>query len=113
MIDQLHIMSFNGGSTYNPQEALAAYQNYFKGQVVIGVKVPPEDWGGHVYTLAKVRDLAQTVVENDAAGIMIWSLQSQPHNPSEDNPNAEMIAQTTCQSFSLGNCQQPLFSAPH
>ncbi|MEG3836644.1 MULTISPECIES: glycosyl hydrolase family 18 protein [unclassified Microcoleus] len=113
MIDQLHIMSFNGGSTYNPQEALAAYQNYFKGKVVIGVKVPPEDWGGHVYTLAKVRALAQAVVENDAAGIMIWSLQSQPHKPSEDNPNAEMIAQTICKSFGFGNCQHPLFSIPN
>jgi chitinase len=114
MLDQLHVMSFSGGPTYNPQEALAAYQNYFKGKVFMGVQVPPEDWGGHVYTLAEVRKLAQAVVDKGAAGIMLWKLEANDgsSDSSADSPNAEMIAQTICQSFSLGNCQQPLFSTP-
>lgn len=112
MIDQLHIMSYDAGTTYNPQEALAAYQNYFKGKVVMGVAVPPEAWGGNVYTLIKVRNLAQVVINKNAAGLMLWSLQKQPEGtPSDDNPTAEMIAKTACQVLLVGNCQQPLFSS--
>jgi chitinase len=112
MIDQLHIMSYNAGTTYNLQETLAAYQNYFKGKVVMGVQVPPEAWGGNVYTLAKVRDVAQIVINRNAAGLMLWSLQKQVKGtPSRDNPTAEMIAKTACQVLLLGNCQQPLFSS--
>ncbi|MBW4584834.1 glycosyl hydrolase family 18 protein [Aetokthonos hydrillicola Thurmond2011] len=111
MIDQLLVMSYDAGITYNPQEALAAYQNYFKGKVVMGVQVPPEAWGGNVYTLAKVRNLAQTVVDKNAAGLMLWSLQKKPEGiSSDDNPTAEMIAKTACQVLLLDNCQQPLFS---
>ncbi|MEH2335996.1 glycoside hydrolase family 18 protein [Nostoc sp.] len=110
MIDQLHVMSFNGGQIYNPQEALKAYQYYFKGRVVMGVQVPPE-WNNNNYTLSKVRDLAQAVVDNDAAGIMIWTLQKEKDsdNSSDDMPSAEMIVKTACQVLSIGNCQQPLF----
>ncbi|MEJ6480378.1 glycosyl hydrolase family 18 protein [Nostoc punctiforme UO1] len=112
MIDQLHIISYNAGTTYNLQETLAAYQNYFKGKVVMGVQVPPEAWGGNVYTLAKVRDVAQIVINRNAAGLMLWSLQKQVKGtPSRDNPTAEMIAKTACQVLLLGNCQQPLFSS--
>ncbi|BAY29084.1 glycoside hydrolase family protein [Nostoc carneum NIES-2107] len=113
MIDQLHVMSFNGGQTYDPQEALKAYQNYFKGRVVMGVQVPPEDWGDNNYTLTKARNLAQAVVDNDAAGIMIWSLQKDSDNSSEDMPNAEMIAQTACKVLSIDDCKQPLFGTPN
>lgn len=111
MIDQLHVMSYDAGTSYNPQEALAAYQNYFSGKVVMGVEVPPEAWGGHVYTIPTVENLAQEVVNKNAAGLMLWSLQKQPEGTvSNDNPNAEMIAKTSCQILSLGNCEQPLFS---
>ncbi len=123
-IDQLHIMSYDAGQAYKPQEALAAYLNYFQGKVFMGVEVPPEAWGGNVYTLPKVRNLAQTVIDKNAAGLMLWSLQKQPDGvPSDNNPNAEMITKTAChpnaemitktacQTLVLFNCQQPLFSS--
>ena len=111
MIDQLNVMSYDAGTTYNPQEALAAYQNYFSGTVVMGVEVPPEAWGDHVYTISEVQSLGQAVVNNNAAGLMLWSLQKQPQGtPSDNNPTAETIAKTSCQILSLGNCEQPLFS---
>lgn len=109
-IDQLNVMSYDASPEYNPQVALAAYQNYFKGKIVMGVEVPPEGWGGHVYTIPSVRNLAQAVIDSNAAGMMLWSLQKQPQGtPSDTNPNAQMIAQAICQTLSLGNCQQPLF----
>jgi chitinase len=111
-IDRLHIMSYGAGKAYKPQEALAAYLNYFQGKVFMGVEVPPEAWGGNVYTLAKVRNLAQAVIDKNAAGLMLWSLQKQlDGTPSDYNPTAEMIAKTACQTLALCNCQQPLFSS--
>lgn len=115
-LDQLHVTSYNGGLTYNPKEALDAYQHYFKGRIVMAVHVPPEAWPSeasirHVYTLPKVRELAQAVVKQNAAGIMIWSLQRQiDQTPSEDYPDAQMMAREICRVLSLGNCEQPLFS---
>ncbi len=111
MIDQLHVMSYDAGLSYNPQEALAAYQNYFKGKVVMGIQVPPEGWGGNVYTVSKVRSLAEAVVNKNAGGLMLWSLQKQPNGRlSDNNPNADMITKTLCKILSLNNCQHPLFS---
>lgn len=110
LIDQINVMSYDAGPDYSPEEALAAYQNYFKGKIVMGVEVPPEGWGGHVYTLTKVQQLNQAVIDRQAAGTMLWSLQKPPNGtPTEDNPDAEMIARTTCEVLSLGNCTQSLF----
>jgi chitinase len=115
-IDQLNVMSYEAGSIYNPKEALAAYQNYFKKTIVMGIQVPPEGWPPeeskrNVYTIPKVRDLTQEVINRNADGMMLWTLQSgQARGATQDNPNAEMISQEICRTLALGNCQQPLFS---
>ncbi|MEH2433027.1 MAG: glycoside hydrolase family 18 protein [Nostoc sp.] len=109
-IDQLNVMSYDASPEYDPKVALTAYQNYFKGNIVMGVEVPPEGWGGHVYTIPEVRNLAQAVVDSNAAGMMLWSLQKQPEGtPTDTSPNAQIMAQAICQTLSLGNCEQPLF----
>jgi chitinase len=46
------------------------------------VQVPPDGWGGNIYTLEKVRNLAQAVVEMNATGLMLWSLPYPPNAPS-------------------------------
>lgn len=103
LINQLNVMSYSGGSEYDPQEALAAYQYYFSGPITMGIHVPPEPYAPsetekYVYTLTKVRELTQAVIDRDAAGVMLWSLQLQPEGtPTEDNPTPEMIAQAACQ----------------
>lgn len=115
LIDQINVMSYSGGSEYDPQEALAAYQHYFSGPITMGIHVPPEPYAPpgtekYVYTLAKVRELTQAVVDRNAAGVMLWSLQLQPEGtPTEDNPTPEMIAQTACKIL-FPCCSQPLFS---
>lgn len=108
-IDQLNVMSYDASPEYDPKSALAAYQNYFKGKIVMGVEVPPEAWGGHVYTIPEVRNLTQAVIDSNAAGMMLWSLHKQPNEtPSDTNPNPQMMAQAICEILSLGDCQQPL-----
>ena len=109
-LDWLNVMSYDASNAYDPVQALAAYQNYFKGPVVMGVEVPPEAWGGHVYSLGAVDAVAAAVVQKSAGGMMIWSLQKQPNGPvSAANPSATLMAQEICGKLSLGNCAAPLW----
>ena len=68
LLDWVNVMSFDAGPTYKPVEALEAYQNYFCGPVLMGVEVPPEAWGGHVYTIPEVRALADGVIGQQRRG---------------------------------------------
>lgn len=106
MIDQLNVMSYDAGTSYNPVEAMTAYQHIFKGNIVMGVSVAPEIWGGHVCTLAEVERLAQAVIDQNAAGMMLWSLQKRE---LPGTPTAQQIAQKICEKLSLGDCSRPLF----
>lgn len=36
-IDQLNVMSYDVSPEYDPKSALAAYHNYFKGKIIMGV----------------------------------------------------------------------------
>jgi hypothetical protein len=95
---------------YNPAEALAAYQNYFCGPVLMGVEVPPEAWGGHVYTLTEVRALADAVLTKKGGGMMMWELHK-PGGGSENNPSAQMMATAICEKLGLGSCTDPSFAS--
>ena len=134
LIDQLNVMSYEAGSTYNPQEALAAYQHYFKGPIVMGIQVPPDEWPQdslHVYTIDTIRNLIGTSLpgnpdikrttdikkttdlERPADGIMLWYLQKKPGEKAkaqEAGLSAEVIAKEVCSKLALGNCDLPLFS---
>jgi len=112
LIDLISVMSYDAGPTYDPNVALAAYQNYFRGIITMGVEVPPEAWGGHVYTIAQVQALAQQVKSKNAGGMMLWSIQKQPNgSPSQNNPSATMMAQTVCNQLALRDCTQSLPTA--
>jgi len=107
-LDLVNVMSYDATNRYDPAQALAAYQHYFKGRVVMGIEAPPEDTGGHVYSLAAVRSLANAVIRRHAAGIMLWSIGKSNLSPSPARPNAQMIAQQVCRDFRLGGCSAPL-----
>lgn len=112
-LDMVNVMSYDAGTSFEPNEALAAYQHYFNGAVAMGVEVPPEAWGGHVYTLPAVADLTKAVLESasktgNPPGMMIWALQIDAKGTaSSDNPSAEMMSVQICQQMGLGDCNQP------
>ena len=107
LLDWVNVMSFDAGPTYNPVEALEAYQNYFCGPVLMGVEVPPEAWGGHVYTIPEVRALADAVLAHKAEGMMMWELHK-PGGGTDNNPSAQLMATAVCEKLGLGNCNEPL-----
>lgn len=107
-IDMVNVMGYNAGQ-YDPIDALKAFKNYYDGPVNMGVMVPPEDWGGHVWTLEKVAKTARYVNENNVGGMMIWSLQRTHGNPSYQKPDAQMMSTVIAQDLELGEADKPLF----
>jgi chitinase len=99
-LDFINVMSYDASPAYDPKVALQAYQHYYKGPIAMGIEVPPEAWGGHVYTIAEVDALAEAVNKSGAAGLMLWSIQ-------KPGP-AQEFATEMCNKLSLGNCTAPL-----
>ena len=99
-LDLVNVMSYDASSAYDPRQALAAYQYYFKGRIAMGIEVPPEAWGGHVYTITEIDSLADAVNSSNAAGLMLWSIQK----PG----SAQQFATEMCTKLGLGNCATPM-----
>lgn len=98
-------MSYDAGNSYSPKEALDAHRALFPppGQILLGVQVPPEAWGGHVITQAECADIAAYVRQANGDGMMLWSLQK------PGTPSAQQLTTTICTSLALGNCSAPLW----
>jgi len=108
-LDWIHIMSYDAGNSFDPQTAFWAYKSLFSGKITIGIEIPPEAWGGHVYTMSQVGRLGDFVNQNGGAGLMVWSLHQKPNGDvNANNPNARMVAQSACRKFNLGNCDAGL-----
>jgi chitinase len=99
-LDLINVMSYDASPAYDPVQALAAYQHYFKGAIAMGVEVPPEAWGGHVYTMPEIDRLADAVNTSGGAGLMLWSIQK----PG----GAQSFVTEMCSKLSLSNCSAPL-----
>jgi chitinase len=100
-LDLVNVMSYDAGPTYDPAQALAAYQTYFPGRIAMGIEVPPEAWGGHIESLDEIAGLAATVQANRGAGLMLWSLQK--------SSQVQSFATAICTGLGLGTCATPLF----
>lgn len=99
-ISQVNIMSYDAGPTYDPLTALDAYASIYSGPILVGVEVANEAWGGHVISLAEVNTIANGVIQRNAAGMMIWSLDKR----ADQGPTATQISQTVCTDFGLQKC---------
>ena len=100
-LDLLNIMSYDASNAYNPKEALDAYRNYFKtGDIVIGVEVANEAWGGHVTSIPEVESIADYVKASGGNGMMLWSVQK----PANQGPTGTQISQSICNKLGLNKC---------
>jgi len=108
-LDWIHIMSYDAGNELDPKRTLLAYKSLFSGKVTIGIEIPPEAWGGHKYTMNQVYDLCDFAADNGGAGLMLWSLQQRPKGAvTDNNPDAQLVAQGACWRMGLSNCDDPL-----
>ena len=71
----VNIMAYNGGPTYDPKVAYAQFRKFCPNvQVNVGIMVAPEDWGGHVWDEAAVKDICNHIKGDPKAGIFIFDL---------------------------------------
>lgn len=113
-IDMISVMAYDAGLSYQPVQALKAYHHYFSGAISMGIQVPPEAWGGHVYTLCEVNQLADAVKNeaashNESTNMMIWALQKKPSGAvSPNNPSAQLIVSALCHHLGLNRCSEKI-----
>jgi chitinase len=107
-LDLLNVMSYDASPVFDSRQAFDAYKTYFKGDIAMGVEVANEAWGGHVITLPEVDALADHVLANGGAGLMLWSLQKQ----ADQGPTAQQISQRACTKLGLPNCSCGLSCKP-
>jgi chitinase len=99
-LDLVNVMSYDAGPSFDPVQALHAYQHFYTGRIAMGIEVPPEAWGGHITTVAEIDTLANAVNSSNAAGLMLWSIQ-------KPGP-AQQFATEMCLKLGLGGCSTPM-----
>lgn len=105
-LDALHVMSYDAGPTYSVNQAYDAYRHYFpSGDILMGVEVANEAWGGHVISLPEVDNIANYVTSHGGQGMMLWSL----HKNADTGPSAVQISQRACADLGLSLCSCPMY----
>lgn len=102
-LDILNVMSYDASPALNVAECYDAYRSLFKGQILMGVEVPPEAWGGHEITLEEARSITAYIKAHGGDGMMIWSLQK------PGTPSAQALSTVICTELGMGNCTAPIF----
>ena len=107
-LDLLNIMCYDTSTDLDPRQALDAYRYYYKGDIVIGVEVANEAWGGHVISLPEVDSIATHIKATGGNGMMLWALKK----PADQGPTAVQISQRICTQFGLDRCDCGIFCPP-
>jgi len=102
-LDIVNIMAYDVSQPpFSPKEALRAFQSIYSGKVVLGLEIAPEADGGHKLTLSEVDSLADYVLKQKAAGLMLWHLTKTPEGAiSNSNPDAALVSKEVCKKLSL------------
>ncbi|KDD72293.1 hypothetical protein H632_c3570p0 [Helicosporidium sp. ATCC 50920] len=108
-LDLLLLMAHNAGA-YNAleldfREASAAYASVFGGDILLGVQLVLNSWGGRQLSLAQVDSLTDHVKSKRMAGMVIFPANKRPEpGPPMSNPNFQRI----CTNLDLEDCDVPL-----
>lgn len=136
----INLMSYDGGSYYDPREGFAAYRAIYNGPINMGMEIAPEGSGGAVLTLnapagsdwatgfltgqnndASAYYNVETMVDfvknagQPSDGFMLWQLWKQRvHQPAPAGAATENSAgQYVCRNLPLkGDCNQAIPSLP-
>ncbi|KDD75127.1 hypothetical protein H632_c855p0 [Helicosporidium sp. ATCC 50920] len=104
-VDLLLLKSFDAGSEYSAKRALDAFANVFEGDILLGVKVAPEDIGDHVLFNSTLDSLCDYVRYEEAAGML---LSSAYRKAQRGTPTSNQISQRICKCLGLDDCDVPL-----
>jgi len=102
-LDTIFIMSYDAGNEYKPTSAFKAYKSIFSKNIVIGLEIPPETWGGHKLTVEEALEIAKYSKEHGGKGIFFWSLQKR-----EGSTTINTYIKPLAQLLKLPNSDKPL-----
>ncbi|KAL0478830.1 hypothetical protein AKO1_008255 [Acrasis kona] len=103
LLDSIYIMSYDADLVYNITQGYDAYRQLYKGELCIGIEIPPESWGKHVISMNEVDHLLSYMDDHGGNGVMLWALQEQPKVKA---PNPTEIFQRACRHYKMQNCDQ-------
>ncbi|KDD74379.1 hypothetical protein H632_c1356p0 [Helicosporidium sp. ATCC 50920] len=104
-LDLLLLMAYDGGESFVPEDALAAYGQLFKGDILLGVEVGPESWSHHVIDMPTIDRLSDFVKARGTAGMMLWHAYKQA---DPGTPTSNEVSKQICNNLSLEDCDSPL-----
>lgn len=105
-VNMINVMSYDAGSSYDVIEAYEAFSFYYNGIIAMGMQVPPEAWGEHIWTVNKVEVVAEQLLKTKIDGFMLWSMHKDNEEASDTDPNfpsANLLATSACNSLSLSD----------
>lgn len=100
-LDQINIMSYNGGHEYSPVDALRAYQSVFNGPILVGLQAPPE-YRNHVITVEELHQISAGVTNLNGAGMMVWAPWN---NAKKFGIDAKVLLSNICHDFGMNSCE--------
>lgn len=107
LVDIVSIMAYDLGSEFDPFTSYMAYKACYKGNIALGVQVPPESWGGYELTNVEMENLSRRLNVAGCNGIMLWALQKDQFQ----GVSAETITRIACNEWKISdNCDKPLFT---
>lgn len=101
-LDMVNVMSYDMAADYDPQEAMRAYRQIYRGTLTLGVEVPPEPI--HHLSMPELKSDIGFVKDGGADGIMLWSLQGPNGDAADANPSAQMIVSGVCAEHLTAGC---------
>ena len=113
-VNMINVMSYDAGISYDAKEAYNAFSFYYNGVIAMGMQVPPEAWGSHIWTVDKVNAVAEQLLQTQKDGFMLWSMHKDNDEVSDTDlnfPSANLLATSACNSLSLSDptgCAKPV-----
>ncbi|NMN59820.1 hypothetical protein FHT36_003735 [Xanthobacter sp. SG618] len=108
-LDLVSVMAYDGGPTFQPEEAFRAYRSLWSGPLALGIPVMPSEFGDPRFTLERTARLLTGVLADPRAGAMLYAIGLVPPGPpGPDNPDYRSLALAICVTLELANCTAPV-----
>jgi hypothetical protein len=82
MIDQVNIMAYDAGKSYDSFAAFNAYRSFYPGRLNIGFEIGKQGWGDALLYKPELVEVSTKVSKDKLSGCFFWAYYSQPYESS-------------------------------
>lgn len=94
IIDQVNIMSYDAGKSYDSIAAFKAYRSLYKYRLNIGFEIGKQGWGDAILFKPELLSVSQEVVKDKLTGCFFWAYYSKPTETSITRQDAVATVST-------------------